>query len=317
MSLKSVAMLILVGVSLVAGQRSPYAGSRPANGYKDRFATTNTAGAASAASATATGTTQTNGNAVPNLGDRIGESGTGASTTAGPTTTTQRLPYDALGDAFAVHQAMLKPQDHQPFWVINQAHIEAHRGGAARPPQAVRPAITGEGVVNRFGESDGFVNAGGFDPNSINTISQPEIVYPINMQAPVRGQGSPQIGSTQIVPVQNNVPAQQSTQLPLDQQQIVQQMLLQQQSVQQQAITQQQNTQRPRPISQQPNFQQPSPQQPIGQQPIQSQPFPQQPIRPQPQPIQQANVPSFNNEQQFQPSDNFYHVAPYFTEYDY
>lgn len=300
MCLKNVVVLVILGVSLVAGQRSPYAGSRPANGYKDRFAATNTA---AAASATATGTTQTNGNSSTDVGNRLGESGTVGSLTAGPTTTTQRLPYDALGDAFSVHQAALKPQDHQPFWVINQAHIEAHRGGEARPP--VRPAATGDGVINRFGETDG-VASGGFDPNSINAISKPEIVYPINMQVPVRGQqGSLQLGSTQ------NVPAQQSTQLPVNQQQIVQQMLLQQQLAQQQSISQQPNSQQQ--FSQQTIPQQ---QQPIRPQPIQPQPFPQQPIRQQPIPIQQANVPAFND-QQFQPSDNFYHVAPYFTEFDY
>jgi len=273
MSLNSVAMLIVLGVSLVAGQRSPYAGSRPANGYKDRF----TATAAAAAPATAAGTTQTNGSSAPSVGDRLGENGAASSTTVGPTTTTQRLPYDALGDAFAVQQAMLKPQDHQPFWVINQGHIEAHRGGTARPPQAVRPATSGDGVINRFGESDG-VAGGVFDPNSINMISKPEIVYPINMPIPVRGQGNSQLGSAQSVPVQNNAPIQQSMELPLAQQQLVQQQFSQQQT--------------------------------------EPQPLPQQPIRQQPIPIQQTNRPLFDD-QQFQPSDNFYHVAPYFTEFDY
>lgn len=332
MSFKSVFTLILLGVSLVVAQRSPYAGSRPSSGYKDKFTNVN---AASSATPTVSGGVQANGN-TNSVIDRFGETGTAASTTVGPSTTTTRLPYDALGDSFAVQQAILKPQDHQPFWLINQGHIEAHRGGNGGRPQVVAPSGTtnGQGVINRFGENDGSVVAGGvgptgFDPTNINQISQPEIVFPVNMNVPNRA--SSQSGTTQTV-AQNLVPAQQpaSPPQPADQQSQLQQLQLElQQERQKQQLLQQLLLQQQGLNSQQSIGQQPIPQQPIPLQPIRQEPIPQQPIRQEPirqetvrqepigqQFVQSANTPNFNDEQ-FASSDNFYHIKSYFPEFDY
>ncbi|XP_047992601.1 uncharacterized protein LOC125231253 [Leguminivora glycinivorella] len=52
------------------------------------------------------------------LGDRFG---------TGETTTTQRLPIEALGDQALVDQLSKLPQDKQPFWLLNWRALEQHR----------------------------------------------------------------------------------------------------------------------------------------------------------------------------------------------
>lgn len=53
------------------------------------------------------------------------------------TTTTERLPIDALGDRELINRISKWPRDKQPFWFINSQQIEEHR----QNPQPVQPAI--------------------------------------------------------------------------------------------------------------------------------------------------------------------------------
>lgn len=216
-------ILSSVSVAIVSAQRGSYAGQRPGT-----FTTPSTTGS--------------------NVQDRFGETG---STISGVTSTTQRLPYDAYGDAYGVQLGLSKPQDHQPFWLLNQGVIEAHRGGENRPPS--------NSIANRFGET----NAGAFDSTSINKISQPEIVYPVNVPAPAP-QGQNILQPSPIFP----------TLRPANQQAVQQQLL----------------------FGQPPQFDQP-PQQP-----------PQQPIQRQLRPIR-------SNDDRAE--EDFFNIAPYFSEFDY
>lgn len=86
-------------------QRSPYAGRRP-TGYKNRF-TPETLAA----------------NTDNGIGNRFG----GTIDPLAPTTTTQRIPYDAHGDYALVNQLNRLPVDQRPFWLINYEAIEAQR----------------------------------------------------------------------------------------------------------------------------------------------------------------------------------------------
>ncbi|XP_061719418.1 uncharacterized protein LOC133526714 isoform X2 [Cydia pomonella] len=52
------------------------------------------------------------------IGDRFGN---------GETTTTQRLPLEALGDGALVDQLRKLPVDKQPFWLLNWRALEQHR----------------------------------------------------------------------------------------------------------------------------------------------------------------------------------------------
>lgn len=146
----------------VHAQRSPYAGARPASGYKDTYLPQSTSA-----------TSNNGGNTI--IGNRDGE----ADTTLGGTTT-QRLPYDAYNDAAIVNHYNSLPIDQRPFWILNQAHIEAHRG---TPPlsqtgstiQSNRPDLD-----NRFNDNmpQQPINSA-TNPN--NVISLPEVVYPSNI----------------------------------------------------------------------------------------------------------------------------------------
>lgn len=158
--------LIFATILIAANaQRSPYAGSRPGSGYKDRFVT-QSPGAGNAAG----------------VDDRLGENGSN-----GVTTSTDRLPYDAYGDHAIVNYWNNVPVDQRPFWIVNQQHIENHRGTPPRPSiesstgtsTAVPSPTTlngADGVVNRFGERP--IQQ---QPINQNAISQQEIVYPINI----------------------------------------------------------------------------------------------------------------------------------------
>lgn len=137
----------------VQAQRSPYAGSRPASGYKDTYLPPGT-GAVS-------GSGGSGGGAVGNteIGNRDGESGSFGSTFT--STSTDRLPYDAHGDAFIVNHYNSLPVDQRPFWIVNQQHIEAQRGTPSRPP-ARPPTQTGsttqmtpnrQEIVDRFNDN--------------------------------------------------------------------------------------------------------------------------------------------------------------------
>lgn len=150
----------MVVVAMIKAQRAPFAGQRP-NGYKDRLVPKN----------------ETD---VP-LPNRFGGNDISSST--------PRLPHDAIGDAVAVDILNRRPIEQRPFWLINSAAIEAHRNGGV--PAQTNPTITNTAeLANRFG---------GFDVNSNNVISQQEIVYPVQHQ---NVKSSIQVTSTQ-TPIRN------------------------------------------------------------------------------------------------------------------
>lgn len=91
---------------MIYAQRSPYAGRRP-TGYKNRL-TPETLAA-----------TENN----DGIGNRFG----GQIDPLAPTTTTQRIPYDAHGDHELVNHLNRLPIDQRPFWLINYEAIEAQR----------------------------------------------------------------------------------------------------------------------------------------------------------------------------------------------
>ncbi|CAB3233967.1 unnamed protein product [Arctia plantaginis] len=76
-------------------QRSPYAGKRPIGYPVIEISTANS------------------------LGDRFGDDAV--------STTTVKLPVEALGDAELVRRMSKLPIDQQPFWLINWRALEAQR----------------------------------------------------------------------------------------------------------------------------------------------------------------------------------------------
>jgi len=276
-----------MAVAEIYGQRSPYAGSRP-SGYKDRFKPESSA---------TSSTNSTDGD----VGNRLGDSNNSL------TTSTERLPYDAYGDTFLVHHLNQLPQDKRPFWILNQAHIEAHRGtnGASSAPRPSNTAGQGSpngtsnnGVTNRFNEVDGnSVNGRPLSDNIYNhlLISQQPIVYPVNV--PVEQQQQTQTTAQQ----------QQMQALLQKQQQELQQLQQQQQAERQQQLQQQQLLQ----SQQQQQQQQPQQQQQQRQQRRIAQQFPQQQF---PQP--HFPYPVFPEQHGFPTRQNSFFVPPNFGEYD-
>lgn len=245
-------LTILMGVSIaiVSAQRGHYAGARPGTNFEAQ---------------------------AQDLANRLGSDGS----------TTPRLPYDAYGDAIGVQLAQAKPIEHQPFWLINQAAIEAHRGGDQRRPT---PA---NGLVNRFGESE--VRPGEFDPSAINKVSQQEIVYPVNVPQPAatttQSAVRPQSQSTQSVQQQTALPT------PIPQQ-----------------SQQQQQQQRPNQVQQQQQPSQSQQQQLLAQQ---QQQFLEQ-LQQQQMLNQQFQQPTANQPRFIRRTEqDFLDVAPYFSEFDY
>ncbi|XP_049876213.1 uncharacterized protein LOC126373899 [Pectinophora gossypiella] len=110
-------VLSVLAVSCL-GQRSPYAGRRPI-GYPAISTTTTTTEAG-------------------DLGNRFGDSA--------PSTTTMRLPVEALGDRDLVDRLSKLPIDQQPFWFINWQALEAQRKNPQTYPQ--RP----NGFVDMFAQ---------------------------------------------------------------------------------------------------------------------------------------------------------------------
>lgn len=182
--------LLIIGLSNlleINGQRSPYAGSRP-SGYKDRFKP----------EVTGTGANGAN----TDVANRVGES------------TNERLPYDAYGDAALVNHYNQLPADKRPYWLINQAHIEAQRGtpgsggggtvlNSQRPQTAAQATANANtntnannaNIANRFAENDATVGRPvGRIPNESeniydhNLISQQPVVYPVNIPEEQRQQ---------------------------------------------------------------------------------------------------------------------------------
>lgn len=106
-------MTSLIAMSLA--QRPFFAGSSASGvpGLASRFKTEQppTTTAANASSTTPS-----------NIVNRLGED---ARTTT--STTTQKLPVDARGDAELVDRISQWPRENQPFWYVNAQHIEKHR----------------------------------------------------------------------------------------------------------------------------------------------------------------------------------------------
>ncbi|KAL5292712.1 hypothetical protein ACFFRR_011470 [Megaselia abdita] len=139
--------------------RSPYAGSRPPNGYKDKFLPQNLNNTAvnstipsSVLSLNATQRPPLSGVPVVNseqnflpilpqdnsgnsndvsFGNRFGGN---TNSVDSINTVPSRLPYDAHGDAGLVNYLNRQPLDNRPFWLINYQAIEAHRNGSSLFP---------------------------------------------------------------------------------------------------------------------------------------------------------------------------------------
>lgn len=169
--------LVIFAVILLAvnGQRSPYAGSRPGAGYKDRYVPQ---------------TSQSTDSNNRDVEDRLGAN---SGTQSGGTTldsTTQRLPFDAYGDKFIVDHYNSLPVDQRPFWILNQQQIEAHRGTPSQLSNSNTNAGTNSGtnIVDRFNDNSNNnsnnvqrpanQNQLQYNPNA---VSQQEIIYPDNL----------------------------------------------------------------------------------------------------------------------------------------
>lgn len=89
MSVKNCAVLLLIlSVSLINAQRSPYAGFRSSAGFE-------------------------------NSGNRVDVPST--------SNYNQRVPLDARNDVPLYNQLLTLPLEQQPFWLLNYQHIEQHR----------------------------------------------------------------------------------------------------------------------------------------------------------------------------------------------
>lgn len=171
----------------VNAQRSPYAGSRPQSGYKDRFVPQS---GDSSSTLNSIGDRLGEGQTTPTNAGTTGTSGlTGSTGTIGNSQTPTRLPYDAYGDQFIVNHWNSLPEDQRPYWLVNQQHIEAQRGTPQRPsfagsnfPTTISSPTNGQDIINRF---DGPTPQQPIS-NNINVVSLPEVVYPSNITAEQR-----------------------------------------------------------------------------------------------------------------------------------
>lgn len=180
--------IILIGAATlllsetITAQRSPYAGARP-SGYKDRLQLQPTSGTQAQASPSNS-----------DIGNRFGEG-----------SSTERLPYDAYGDAAAFQHGLQLPEANRPFWILNQAHIEAQRGTpstGANVNLTTRPQTAANATANssqidsannvviapKFGNG-AVVNSGqnSLDQNE-NKQTDQDIVYPSNITPEQRNQ---------------------------------------------------------------------------------------------------------------------------------
>lgn len=117
-----VVAVVLISLSLAVNcQRGSYLGVRPfANGVKGPFP-----------------------EAVPTgLNNRFGEDDSNSINTV-----VQPLPIDALGNYHLVQQLNQRPQNQQPFWLLNYQQIEAHRNQPqlSSNPFAQRGSFMGQG----------------------------------------------------------------------------------------------------------------------------------------------------------------------------
>lgn len=181
--LLAIFLSILVTVNC---QRSPYAGSRPGSGYKDTYLSQSSP-------------SSTTGQNVGDVVNRVGESSTSA-TTGG---TTNPLPVEAYGDRFIVDHYNSLPVEQRPFWILNQEHINIHRGSpqqqmagnAANAATAGNAANAGNSGLNNIQSSTNSAPAGNGaqlgerfgENNNFNPYQQlptvgnyQQVVYPVN-----------------------------------------------------------------------------------------------------------------------------------------
>lgn len=168
--------LVIIGALAMTAmaQRSSFAGSR-GNGYKDGLLQNKPLN------------NDNNNNIIEN---RNGDGGSSARIPSNEFNPNQNLPIDALGDTYLVNHYNGVPVDHQPFWFLNQHHIEAHRGTPKRPSTA--STIDSRIQPNQFNSLDfptrfnadaaGFAASNNFNnqPIGSNQNSPSDIVYPIN-----------------------------------------------------------------------------------------------------------------------------------------
>lgn len=172
--LLAIFLSILVTVNC---QRSPYAGSRPGSGYKDTYLSQSSP-------------SSTTGQNVADVGNRVGESSTSA-TIGG---TTNPLPVEAYGDRFIVDHYNSLPVEQRPFWILNQEHINIHRG-SPQQQMAGNAANAGNSGLNNIQSSTNSVPAGNGaqvgerfgESNNFNPYQQlptvgnyQQVVYPVN-----------------------------------------------------------------------------------------------------------------------------------------
>lgn len=140
----------LLLITSVMAQRSPYAGRRPANGYKDKLRPeTNSSESVDINTRVGeevpiTGPQRPPGASVPVVVAEnvfiplptLSQSDFGIANRAGQPdrniqTPSTRLPYDAYGDKQLVDHLNSLPIENRPFWLINYQAIEAQRNNTA------------------------------------------------------------------------------------------------------------------------------------------------------------------------------------------
>lgn len=183
--------LVIIGALAVAAmaQRSSFAGSR-GSGYKDTYLQQTPA-------------TNTNNNDF--IGNRNGDGSDFNS----------NLPIDARGDAFAVNHYNSLPEAHQPFWLLNQQHIEAQRGTPSkRPSSAIDNRFNGLDFPTRF--SPDATELGGFNSRPIGSQqnNQPGVVYPVNISPDQRVAMEIQFLQQRLNSLQQQQQQQQQNQYP-------------------------------------------------------------------------------------------------------
>lgn len=158
--MKTILLLALVAtiISVVVSQRPFYAGLKPI-GYPELAA-------------------RFEDNEVPtttqsSLGNRFGEDGQPI------TTTTIRLPVDALGDRELVDRISKWPRDKWPFWYANWRAIEEHRSRPAGNPinTNTRSSFAGTPVQQQLPSGGNVRSSFARDPN-IDTQQRQQ--YPEN-----------------------------------------------------------------------------------------------------------------------------------------
>ncbi|XP_041982336.1 uncharacterized protein LOC121735553 isoform X2 [Aricia agestis] len=157
-------MLLAVSYS----QRSPYAGRDPIGYPKIEVTTVST-------------TTVRN---QDTLGNKFGENQT---TT---TTTTERLPLEALGDRELVNRLGQLPQDKQPFWFLNWQELEKHRTRPhtfdQKPNVFISPVTLPPNTINnnQVAQQTNVLNNQVQPQNNLNQVPQQNAINNLVVQRP-------------------------------------------------------------------------------------------------------------------------------------